>query len=327
MNGTKPLPAPSRCPLDTPKGVAATPSCIVRDPIGVGSHCALVCTTDADCGTVAKCASKYDQGICMYPRDRADVASAQLDVIMDNVTANIKGVLSQIDRLNASGIAAREKLGQRLDNASQIVDSLGAIQCGGRGRFTSRGNCACTNGYSGTRCHISAQVTAALLVFKASGGAANDKPLASWNGTDPCGGAWAGVTCSGGTAPAVTGLVLDGYVNSAYTTVAGDVGTLSPLVQLTVIRLSNTKVAGDVKGFAPLVRLTVLVLEGTTKVAGRAGALAPLTRLTYIQLQGTAVAGCDAFCATGGPFHAHCDPTHGERGCQNKYPVSGCWCP
>jgi hypothetical protein len=42
--------------------------------------------------------------------------------------------------------------------------------------------------------------TQALLAFKASGGAANAEALASWtDGTDPCGGKWAGVTCSGGT--------------------------------------------------------------------------------------------------------------------------------
>ena len=58
---------------------------------------------------------------------------------------------------------------------------------------------------------------AALLAFKASGGAANDAPLASWrNGTDPCGGTkWRGVTCSGG---AVTRLELGN------TKVSGDVG-------------------------------------------------------------------------------------------------------
>jgi hypothetical protein len=162
---------------------------------------------------------------------------------------------------------------------------------------------------------------------KASGGAANDEALATWQpGTDPCGGAcvtcsggaWAGVTCSGGAAPAVTRLDL------AYKDVAGDVGTLSPLRQLTYLDLANTEVAGDVRGLATLVRLTVMDLD-QTKVTGQAAALTPLIRLTYLDFFETAVAGCGAFCGAGGPFHAHCDPTHGAAGCRDGF-RQGCGC-
>lgn len=38
------------CPLDTPAGVTATPSCEIHDPIGSGKHCALKCMSSADCG-------------------------------------------------------------------------------------------------------------------------------------------------------------------------------------------------------------------------------------------------------------------------------------
>jgi hypothetical protein len=162
--------------------------------------------------------------------------------------------------------------------------------------------------------------TQALLAFKASGGAADGAPLASWrNGTEPCGGAWEGVACSGGAAPAVTGLDLGvydihGYHHPEFQGVAGDVGALSPLVQLTYMSLYETEVAGDVKGLAPLVQLTHLRL-GRTAVGGRAGSLAPLARLVYLDLYGTAVAGCGAFCAVGGAFSTHCGSRCSYCGC------------
>eukprot|EP01052_Picozoa_sp_SAG31_P042414 SAG31_NODE_6725_length_1909_cov_2.502210_1_plen_234_part_00 len=217
----------------------------------------------------------------MYPRDRVDVASAQL-----------------VDQ----------------------IDSLGTIECGTHGRFTSRGTCECTGGYSGTRCTVitpaeaAAQLKAqadALLAFKASGGAATATALASWrNGTDSCGGGtgcghfndttgdptdapcpWVGVTCSGGAAPAVTELRLCGSCGGSgpqFPHVAGQIGTLAPLTHLTVLDLYDTK------------------------VTGQAAALAPLKRLTYLDLDGTAVAGCGAFCGAGGPFYTNCgSPTCG----------------
>jgi hypothetical protein len=133
---------------------------------------------------------------------------------------------------------------------------------------------------------------AALLAFKASGSEDSMWEISSWrSGTDPCGvPRWAGVTCSGGAAPAVTGLVLYGY------DVAGQIGTLAPLAaDLTRLDLQDTDAAGDVAGLAPLVRLTYLAL-GQTKVTGHIVAgdiadLAPLTGLTELYLGGTAVAG------------------------------------
>jgi hypothetical protein len=174
----------------------------------------------------------------------------------------------------------------------------------------------CFGKASATAACVAFVQTTALLAFKASGGAANDAPLASWrSGTDPCGGACAGVNCSGGAAPTVTGLDLSDY---SKVDMAGDIGALAPLVQLTWLRLFDTKVTGDVKGLAPLVQLTVLDLT-LTKVTGQAAALAPLVRLTRLWLEGTAVAGCGAFCAAGGPFHTFCDPTNGSSNC-------GCYC-
>jgi hypothetical protein len=176
-------------------------------------------------------------------------------------------------------------------------------------------------------CAAVVQAATALLAFKASGGAATATALASWQpGTDPCGvPKWAGVTCSGGAAPAVTGLDLYGGNSGKFAHVAGQIGTLVPLAtDLTWLNLDGTDAAGDVAGLAPLVKLTFLSLE-YTKVTGEAAALAPLSRLTYLSLYGTAVAGCDAFCGAGGPFHSHCDPTHGADGCDNTPGVSGCW--
>jgi hypothetical protein len=157
----------------------------------------------------------------------------------------------------------------------------------------------------------------ALLAFKASGGAATATALASWQpGTDPCGvPEWAGVTCSGGAAPAVTMLEL--YGNSGkFGHVAGQIGTLAPLAaDLTRLVLEGPDATGDVAGLAPLVELTHLILHNTKKVTGRAAALAPLSRLTFLDLEYTAVTGCDDFCGAGGPFHSHCDPTCGTCDC------------
>ena len=155
---------------------------------------------------------------------------------------------------------------------------------------------------------------AALLAFKTSGGAATATALASWrSGTDPCGvPKWAGVTCSGGAAPAVTELDLDDDH------VAGQIGTLALLaVDLTYLNLDFTAATGDVKGLAPLVKLTALGLADT-KVTGQAAAMAPLSRLTALLLDGTAVAGCGGFCGAGGPFHTNCDP--------HPDPHNGCYC-
>jgi hypothetical protein len=216
---------------------------------------------------------------------------------------------------------------------------------------------------------LSAPQKEALLAFKASGCqivptqpncAANAAVLASWTaGTDPCGANWAGVTCSGGAVVAVKKLVIffdnklpigpgnDGkscnvagditalapltqltHLDLTCTNVVGDIKSLAPLVQLTDLRLLETKVTGDVQGMAPLTRLTYLQLS-ETKVTGEAAALDPLTRLTYLGLFETAVEGCDAFCAVGGPFHAHCDPVHGVDGCNNggNQDNHGCTCP
>jgi hypothetical protein len=161
------------------------------------------------------------------------------------------------------------------------------------------------------------------LAFKASGGAATATALASWrSGTDPCGvPKWAGVTCSGGAAPAVTELALSGFNDPKFYHVAGQIGTLAPLAaDLTYLSLGDTDAAGDVAGLAPLVRLTHLDLYGT-KVTGQAAALAPLSRLTVLFLQETAVAGCAAFCGAGGPFHSHCDP-HPDL----TYGCDACYC-
>jgi hypothetical protein len=189
-------------------------------------------------------------------------------------------------------------------------------------------------GCAAGRCTVVPEQIAALLAFKASGGAATATTLASWrSGTDPCGGKgcghrdpstyeptvdapcpWAGVTCSGGAAPAVTGLTLDDGPSGKFRSLVGDVGTLLHLGDLTILDLALTDVAGEAAALAPLTRLTYLNLWGT-KVTGQAAALAPLTGLTGLDLGGTAVAGCDAFCAPGGPFHSHCDQQHGADSC------------
>ena len=107
------------------------------------------------------------------------------------------------------------------------------------------------SGGADAACAVAVQAATALLAFKASGGAATATALASWQpGTDPCGvPKWAGVTCSGGAAPAVTELRLAGYYD-----VAGQIGTLAPLAaDLTILGLLYTAAAGDVAGLAPLV--------------------------------------------------------------------------
>ena len=116
------------------------------------------------------------------------------------------------------------------------------------------------------------QQRAALLAFKASGGVANVAPLESWtaNGTGPCaagGASWAGVSCSG---PNVTALDL-GTTRGHYEfeNVAGDIGALAPLVQLTRLVLNGCfGVGGQVGDLAPLVRLATLDLSAIATVAG-----------------------------------------------------------
>ena len=60
------------CPADVPTGVTARPTCMVTDPISVsdfpGRHCALHCTSDADCG-MGVCSTLYGvgNGMCLFP--------------------------------------------------------------------------------------------------------------------------------------------------------------------------------------------------------------------------------------------------------------------
>ena len=66
------------CPLDTPAGVTATPSCEIHDPIGSGKHCALKCMSSADCGPTSPppgmntsgasvtCDTTFTPGVCTY---------------------------------------------------------------------------------------------------------------------------------------------------------------------------------------------------------------------------------------------------------------------
>jgi hypothetical protein len=137
--------------------------------------------------------------------------------------------------------------------------------------------------------------------------------------------------------------------------VAGDVGTLSPLVDLTDLHLTGTKVDGDVKGLAPLVQLAYLSLQNTkvagdvhglsplgqlthlslynTKVVGQAAALEPLVRLAWLNLEGTAVAKCDAFCAVGGQNFHQCSAVQkhtcsaGRSAAQCAAQCAKCYCP
>jgi len=57
------------CPPDIPAGIAAKPSCMIRDPVGFGYHCALGCSSDADCDTGATCTTAFGPGFgfCVYP--------------------------------------------------------------------------------------------------------------------------------------------------------------------------------------------------------------------------------------------------------------------
>ena len=62
----------AQCPGDFPNGTTATPTCAIRDMIGQGSHCALTCSTDADCGgennTLFKCMEAYNTKFCSYTK-------------------------------------------------------------------------------------------------------------------------------------------------------------------------------------------------------------------------------------------------------------------
>ena len=55
-------------------------------------------------------------------------------------------------------------------------------------------------------------------------------------------------------------------------------------------------VAGDVGALAPLRQLTTLILDGTA-ATGDMKALAPLRQLTWVSVRDTAVTGCAAYCA------------------------------
>ena len=64
--------ASAQCPGDFPNGTTATPTCAIRDMIGQGSHCALTCSTDADCGGTDnvnfKCMGAYNTKFCSYTK-------------------------------------------------------------------------------------------------------------------------------------------------------------------------------------------------------------------------------------------------------------------
>jgi hypothetical protein len=56
------------CPLDVPDNVTAKPVCAIRDPVGTGMHCALICKADAECGptNASVCDQTFTPGICAY---------------------------------------------------------------------------------------------------------------------------------------------------------------------------------------------------------------------------------------------------------------------
>jgi len=62
------------CPADVPSVVTAEPSCLIRDPIGPGMHCALKCTEDAACGPGAVCDNAFSIGICVNLRPQTMTA-------------------------------------------------------------------------------------------------------------------------------------------------------------------------------------------------------------------------------------------------------------
>jgi hypothetical protein len=142
----------------------------------------------------------------------------------------------------------------------------------------------------------------------------------------------------------VTGLELSGARNTEYKGIAGDIGALAPLTQLTTLNLDETNVAGDLHGLAPLVKLTELNLYATnvdgnlqavvpmvelkhlglsnTRVSGRAEVLAPL-HLTNLRLLGSAVTGCDAVCERT-PRDGTVETT--VRGCSGSWIDCYCHC-
>eukprot|EP01050_Picozoa_sp_SAG11_P020608 SAG11_NODE_3504_length_2407_cov_3.710572_1_plen_581_part_00 len=106
------------CPQDLPSGVTATPQCIVRDPIGSGSHCALTCTTDAECGATAKCIEKYDDAICMYPRDRADFASG---AVLAKLQASEQRLNATESELTEKFDATERRLVDKIENLTNSI--------------------------------------------------------------------------------------------------------------------------------------------------------------------------------------------------------------
>jgi hypothetical protein len=142
--------------------------------------------------------------------------------------------------------------------------------------------------------------TEELNAFKASGGTANDKALATWSGDDACNGQWTGVGCSSGQVPAVTQLDLNGYDHDELRSVTGDAKPLARLTELTLLHLGGTKVAVDTKDLAPLVNLQLLGLGGfiknsegavTSKVTGDMKGVAALVQLTELDLRATKMVG------------------------------------
>eukprot|EP01051_Picozoa_sp_SAG22_P017234 SAG22_NODE_2610_length_2383_cov_1.477671_3_plen_173_part_01 len=124
------------------------------------------------------------------------------------------------------------------------------VRCGSSGARCSAGICTCLD----FACKEKQRQS--LLAVKACG---NGEGLGSWaNGTDPCGGGWAGVTCAGGA--------LTGLGNSVWHDVpklTGDVGELAALTQLTSLDLDSTLVSGSVEPLAALTQLTILDLDST----------------------------------------------------------------
>lgn len=78
-----PCSAAGACPTDPPKGVTATPSCILKDQSG-NQYCALECTSDAQCdkagGSTCSILSG-GKGVCTYPATSASHVTLGLDIV------------------------------------------------------------------------------------------------------------------------------------------------------------------------------------------------------------------------------------------------------
>ena len=96
-----------QCPTDRPPAATAVPQCILHDSVGSGSHCALVCKSDAECGPGAHCVTKFDDAICVYPLDRSDFGSA---TILARLDAAEKSLETALQRLNETETALTDKI-------------------------------------------------------------------------------------------------------------------------------------------------------------------------------------------------------------------------